>query len=1005
MLVLLVVRDGAGWLRDTLRSLARQTYARLGIVAVDNASTDGSAELLVRALGEGRVLALDRNGGLAGALRSASELPAAQQADYLLVLHDDTALAPDAIARLVEAAEGIGGVERVGVVGPKVVDWDDPRVLREVGRSTDAFGHPYTPLQDGELDQGQYDRVLEVLFVSSCAMLISAEAWRRTGAFDERLGGHYDDLDFCWRARLAGFRVLMTPLAQARHRGAAARGERDRGQRRPTRYHAERAGLAAMLKDYGFLTLVWLFPLYAVFGVGRLALYAITRRFETALELLAAWGWNLVHLPGTLRRRLRAQSVRRVPDRTVRRFMAGTLRVPRWFEQAGAFLEEELEAGTEEAPRVRDRARSLVADHPVLVASALAVLIGALAIRPFIGPEPLLGGAIAAWPARASEFLHELLSPARTTILGGDQAASPAVAGFAGLSWLAFGSPALAAKILLCGLPLLAGVTMYRTLARQTGEAGAAVVGASVYALSAVLFWSFSEGRIPLLVGLAVLPSIWDRLEQAFSPHGPSVRRVPFLVGFGLALALAVAVSPGLALGAGLMALAALPSRRAIRGLGWVIGGALCAAALVFPIVPDLARAPAATLASFVGTADVWAILRAAPGSGPGTRLTALFLPIAALVSFSVVGGALRSKAWRAMLLVLAASGLAWAWASRYLPEVLTNAPVYLIVAALGDAALIGFGLASLGSGISRERFGYRQVAAGLLAVVLTVGFGGQILEIALGGWAVAQGEAGLPAAWPIIASGPADRFEILWIGRVDGRPLPAPAGDPQGIVEAGPASVRYALTDQDGSSALDTGRGVVGPGYAYLRSVVQELISGSTSTAGALLGPLGVRYVVAAAGDLPAAVLDRLDAQLDLDRRPAGGLTIYRNARSLPVASVVTSRGFARTATSDDLEQVAASAPPQVDPLASTVDGWTGQSEGGYLYLARQRTSSVRASAGGHALPIRSAFGWATGFPDTAPGPVRVWFAGGWLRTLEMSVLAALWMAALWITRKPGSA
>src|ERR671936_446832 len=147
VLVLLVVRDGTGWLRDTLLSLARQTYARLGIVAVDNASTDGSAELLVRALGEGRVLALDRN----------------------------------------------GGVERVGVVGPKVVDWDDPRVLREVGRSTDAFGHPYTPLQDGELDQGQYDRVLEVLFVSSCAMLISAEAWRRTGEVDERPGGHHED--------------------------------------------------------------------------------------------------------------------------------------------------------------------------------------------------------------------------------------------------------------------------------------------------------------------------------------------------------------------------------------------------------------------------------------------------------------------------------------------------------------------------------------------------------------------------------------------------------------------------------------------------------------------------------------------------------------------------------------------------------------------------------------------------------------------------------------------
>src|SRR5919201_1575155 len=185
VLVLLVVRDGTGWLRDTLLSLARQTYARLGIVAVDNASTDGSAELLVRALGEGRVLALDRN----------------------------------------------RGVERVGVVGPKVVDWDDPRVLREVGRSTDAFGHPYTPLQDGELDQGQYDRVLEVLFVSSCAMLISAEAWRRTGAFDERLSGHHDDLDFCWRARPAGVPGLMTPPPPGPHPGAAPPGGGRPGER------------------------------------------------------------------------------------------------------------------------------------------------------------------------------------------------------------------------------------------------------------------------------------------------------------------------------------------------------------------------------------------------------------------------------------------------------------------------------------------------------------------------------------------------------------------------------------------------------------------------------------------------------------------------------------------------------------------------------------------------------------------------------------------------------
>jgi len=133
VLAVLVVRDGSRWLRECLKSLAAQRYPRFGVVAVDNASTDGSREALVQALGERRVLGLDEDRGIAGALRAASELPAAQAADHLLIVHDDTTLAPDAVARLVETAEGIHGVERVGVVGPKVVDWEDPRILREVG--------------------------------------------------------------------------------------------------------------------------------------------------------------------------------------------------------------------------------------------------------------------------------------------------------------------------------------------------------------------------------------------------------------------------------------------------------------------------------------------------------------------------------------------------------------------------------------------------------------------------------------------------------------------------------------------------------------------------------------------------------------------------------------------------------------------------------------------------------------------------------------------------------
>src|SRR5439155_5857590 len=185
-------------------------------------------------------------------LQEVVSLPVAHEADFLLLLHDDAALDPDAVTRLVEATT-LPGVDRVGVVGAKIVDWNSPRHLRDVGRSADRFGHPYSPLQAGEIDQGQFDRVLEVLAVDPCGVLVAREVWNDVGLFDERLGDDDDDLDFGWRARLPGWRVLMTPLARVRHLAAAERDDRP-GRQHSRRYEEDRAALAAVLKNYSVLS-------------------------------------------------------------------------------------------------------------------------------------------------------------------------------------------------------------------------------------------------------------------------------------------------------------------------------------------------------------------------------------------------------------------------------------------------------------------------------------------------------------------------------------------------------------------------------------------------------------------------------------------------------------------------------------------------------------------------------------------------------------------------------
>lgn len=1013
VLAVLVASDGLPWLRECLRSLAGQSHPRLGVVAVDNGSTDGSREVLEQALGPERVLTLSENPGLAGALRAALELPVARAADYVLVLHDDAALAPDAVERMVDAAQGIRGVERVGVVGPKVVDWDDPRILREVGRSTDRFGHPHTPLQDGEIDQGQYDRILEVLYVSSCAMLVSREAWQRTGLLDERYGGRHDDLDFCWRARLAGFRVLMTPVAQARHRAAGARGERSGAQRRSSQYFAERAALASMLKNYGLVSLLWLLPLHFVIGIPRMAYLSLSRRFEDAYDLLASWAWNLVHLPSTLSRRVRAQSVRSVGDRLVRRFMESTfVRMPRWFREAERILEEQVEEEREAVP-ARARVASLASQHPVLVAWALGIGVAALAFRTLVGPEPLQGGVLAAFPPGPSDFFRELLSGVRSTALGGTGSASPALGALGALSGASFASTGLAQKLLLVLLPPAGGVVLYRSVLRQTGQRVGAVVASAAYVFSAVILWAFSEGRIDVLVAAAVLPPTADRLDAAFGRDRPG-SPWRFVVGLGAVTAVGVAFLPGILPALAVVMLVQLVAgRRRGRGLLLALASAAAAAVLVFPILPDIATSPGAALSSVVGTTRFASLARVAPGTGVGAGPVAWFLPAAALVAFSVVGKEYRARAWRAVAAAVAGVFLAWASAAGYLPVALANAPAYLVLAALSEAFVVGYGLAAIGSGMERQAFGYRQVAAGVMGLVLAVGLGGQAFSAVVGDWDI--GPNALPSAWPVIAGVPGE-FRVLWLGRLGGGRFPAPGGDPVDVVDAGAASVRFAITDRDGVSALDTGRGDHGAGYAYLRRVLGELLSGRTSHGGALLAPLGVRFIVADEGsrpgvpddlvshvDLPRAARDRLDAQLDLDMIPAGGLLIYRNARAWPPAFVTASEALAGAAATEDLGTIASVPRVEVTPIPAAPGGFAGTAPAGYGFVSEQDEGGWRVQTGGRSLGTEPAFGWGIGF-EAAEGTVRLTYADQWIRTTEMTVLLMLWLAVLWITRRPGS-
>ncbi len=137
--------------------------------------------------------------------------------NWIWLLHDDSAPQSDALEELLEAVERAPSVT---VAGAKQVEWHHHRRLVDVGLSISRWAERLTLIDVDELDQGQYDSRSDMFAVNSAGMLIRWDVWDSLGGFDPALPGTGDDVDFCWRNRLAGHRVVVVPASVVQHAGS-----------------------------------------------------------------------------------------------------------------------------------------------------------------------------------------------------------------------------------------------------------------------------------------------------------------------------------------------------------------------------------------------------------------------------------------------------------------------------------------------------------------------------------------------------------------------------------------------------------------------------------------------------------------------------------------------------------------------------------------------------------------------------------------------------------------
>jgi GT2 family glycosyltransferase len=902
VVAVVVAHDPGPWFEACLVSLIDEDYPNLSVLVVDAASAEPLAPRVAAVTPDVFIHRLDENRGFGPSANVVTRL--VEGSTHFLFCHDDVILEPDCLGRLVEEAFR----QNAGIVGPKLVDFEQPDRILQLGLGVDRFGAPVRRVERREFDQSQHDEVREVFAAPGACTLIRSDLFIALGGFDEEISLFGEDVDLCWRAHLAGARVVIVPLAVACHLEATASRRRPLADARALQWRHE---LRAVLKNYGAARRLVTVAALLVLSVVECVYFAVLGRRERARQVVDAWRWNLAPERHLRAARAQVRAARRVPDRVVGRLMIrGSARLTR---QLVPLIEESVarraraasEGVRSELAHVRHRRDRRTAQLMatvglvivIVVLGSRSLIVGHLPVvgelLPFGSPTSLIGHFFGG-------FQDAGLQPVGPT--------SPALllVGVAGI--ILGGSTGLAIKVGIA-IALVAGAVGVARLVRPLGPPSARLWAAVAYLFLPLAWDDVGRGALLALVAYAGMPYFLGRLLRGtgLAPYGSGApgSRAAFLgecLAFGLLLALLGAFTPLLValtplLGVSLAIACALLGelRPAGRALLVAIGSAVTAFVLLLP-----------WSVTFIQRGVSWSVLTGAapdPGRAPGlgdlvrldlgplgAGVLGLAFLAAGLFALVAVDAARFGWATRLWCVLLGSLALAWAESEGWLGSGGGDLQVFVAPVACCIAALVGLGVGAFSGEIRRAHVGWRHIVAIGFAVLLGAG----IIPV-LGG--SLNGRWGLPdSGYDDVlgfanATANAGAERDLWLGDPSILPLPAWQIAPGLALAVSSGGLPDALRLFPSAN----------PGRAtQLIAAVLAAERGRTVQLGATLAPEGIRYLVVPTtlgpllsgsnGGLvappPQLLLDALTAQSDLHELPSeGGALVFENTAWRPSA------------------------------------------------------------------------------------------------------------------------
>ncbi|MFC4562021.1 glycosyltransferase [Nocardiopsis mangrovi] len=556
---MVVTHDGARWLPETLEAVREQSRPVQRVIGVDTGSRDRSGEILAEFIAPDAVTTLPRATGFGDAVRAGLDLPRARAAfpgaapgatEWIWLIHDDCTPDRDALQHLLLAADDDS---RAVVLGPKLRDWFDRRLLIEVGVTIDGAGRRETGLEPREFDHGQHDGDRQVLAVSSAGMLVRRDIWDELDGFDRGLPIFRDDIDFCWRVGGAGHRVRIVTDAVAYHAEAAARRRRriSAASDHPRRLDRRNA-MFVLLANLPFGGMVASYARNSVASFLRVLMYIVAKQPANAFDEAVAITSVYVMPVRLMRARFRRRRNRRRTYSAIRPFLAHGVAMRQFTDMAANVLSGSSRAldtpGRHQAVLVAPRTDEddPLRDDQTLLRRALnrpgVLLVVALTVITLIAERSLLvggglaGGALPPVLGDAGDLWDLYLAGRPDTGAGAGGPAPPYVGLLALLSTLTFGEPWLAVTIILLGCVPLAGFTAYLLARRVLHFRPAQLWMAGSYALLPMATGAVAQGRLGTALVHALLPVLGILLTRLLILPPRQSRRTAWALALFLAI-------------------------------------------------------------------------------------------------------------------------------------------------------------------------------------------------------------------------------------------------------------------------------------------------------------------------------------------------------------------------------------------------------------------------------------------------------------------------------------